>query len=69
MRSILRGLCVPDKVADDVAYAPLQTIESIDGPIFSRLKQNAPKVTAMKPSKKVTPPGTTNAKTTSKKAA
>jgi AcrR family transcriptional regulator len=69
MRSILRGLCVPDKVADDVAYAPLQKIESIEGPIFSRLKQNAPKVTTIKPSKKVAPSGKANAKALNKKAA
>jgi len=34
VRSILSGLCVPDKVADSVAYSPLQNIESIEGPIF-----------------------------------
>lgn len=27
MRTILRGLCVTDKVADAVAYLPLQSIE------------------------------------------
>lgn len=53
MRSILRGLCVPDKLADAVAYLPLQSIESINGPIFLRLKQSAPKVGAGKAGKKV----------------
>lgn len=51
VRSILRGLCVPDKLADTIAYSPLQTIESIDGPIFSRLKQNGQKIVVANRSK------------------
>ena len=69
MRSILRGLCVPDKLAEAIAFSPLQSIESIDGPIFSRLKQNAPRETTVKLGKKITPLGTRNPKTQSKKAA
>lgn len=40
MRAMLRGLCVTDKLA----YLPLQSIESINGLIFSRLKQSVPEV-------------------------
>ncbi len=40
MVSILRGLCVPESKAKEIAFQPLKVIESIDGPIFSRLKQN-----------------------------
>ena len=47
MRFMLRGLCLPDRLADAVAYIPLQSIESISGPVFSRLKQSAPKVGAV----------------------
>lgn len=69
IRSILRALCVPDNIAEKVASAPLKTIESIEGPIFSRLKQNAPKVTTNKPSKKVAPSGKANSKPVTKKTA
>jgi len=49
--SILRGLCVPEQEARAIAFGPLQEIESIEGPIFSRLKQNTVKVTGGKSTK------------------
>ncbi|RFO96720.1 TetR/AcrR family transcriptional regulator [Rhodoferax lacus] len=67
VRSILRGLCVPDKLADAVAYLPLQSIESIEGPIFSRLKQNAPKPQTAKAAKKAAPTRAPSNKTTKPK--
>jgi hypothetical protein len=69
MRSILRGLCVPDKVAEAIAYAPLESIKSIDGPIFSRLKQSPPKVLTEKPQKKTGPTRSVTPKTGSHKVA
>ena len=69
VRSILRGLCVPDRLAEAIAYSPLQSIASIEGPIFSRLKQSAPKATTVKLAKKVAPSGNTAPKAPGKKAA
>lgn len=44
--SVLRALCVPEEQARAIAFGPLQVIESIEGPIFSRLKQSIPKIPA-----------------------
>jgi len=50
--AILRGLRVPEQKARAVAFSPLQKIEAIDGPIFSRLKQGTPKLLTAKTSRK-----------------
>ena len=41
VNSILRGLCVPDALAQSIAFMPLKAPASIDGPIFSRLQQKS----------------------------
>ena len=38
--SILRGLCVPERRAQKIAFMPLATPAFIEGPIFSKLQQN-----------------------------
>lgn len=54
MKTILRGLCVPEDVAHEIAFSPLQISESVKGPIFSRLMQKIPAVQKPKTRKNTT---------------
>ena len=54
MKTILIGLCVPEDMAHEIAFTPLQIPVSIEGPIFSRLKQKVPAVETFKEHKKKT---------------
>jgi len=39
IEAILRGLRVPDKLIESLAYGPLPTLSNLNGPMFSKLKE------------------------------